>query len=260
MIVEAFGITNVGMKRNHNEDAFKLVPHQHLYIVADGMGGHAAGEVASQIAIEEVSAFFATTAGDPEMSWPHEKRREVSYEENRLAGAVTLANQKIVEKALTDEQCKGMGTTIVALHFVDGDALVAHAGDSRVYLWRGGALRQVTVDHSLLNEYLQAGKITAAEAQTFPHKNVITRALGIGAEVEVEVQRLELLGDDLLLMCSDGLSGLVPEETMTKILARAVDLELACQQLIDYANANGGSDNVTCILARWKAPVEEVDL
>ena len=181
-------------------------------------------------------------------------QKELGYDASRLATAVKLANRQIVQTAQGDKKCKGMGTTVVAVHFVKSIAFIAHVGDSRGYVWRGGALKQMTEDHSLLNDYLKAGRLSPAEIEAFPHKNVITRALGIDASVVVDVTRLELQPGDILLLCSDGLTGMVTDTAIGEVLASNADLSRAWAQLIDRANANGGTDNVTCILARWSAP------
>jgi serine/threonine protein phosphatase PrpC len=174
-----------------------------------------------------------------------------NYDENRLATGIKLANLRIFEKASTEQKYKGMGTTVVAVHYADKIAVVAHVGDSRVYFFRNGVLKQITEDHSLLNDYLKAKKLTPEEIEAFPHKNVIVRALGMKDNVQVDVSRLEPQEGDIYLLCSDGLSGMVPDAQIQECLTQTKDLNLACSQLIDHANANGGNDNVTCVLARW---------
>src|SRR4051812_27487439 len=144
-----------------------------------------------------------------------------------------------------------MGTTIVSIHFNSTYAYVAHVGDSRVYFFRAGMLRQITEDHSLLNDYLKAKRLTPEEIEAFPHKNVIVRALGMKDTVQVDVSRLEPVDGDVFLLCSDGLSGMVTDPAIQEVLTQQTDLTVACSQLIDLANANGGNDNVTCVLARW---------
>ncbi len=253
MSIDALGMTHVGMKRDHNEDNYLLADSERVYVVADGMGGHAAGEVASKLAVDEVAEFFAMTGRDADATWPFKMQKTLNYDGNRLATAVKLANRQIVESAREDKKRKGMGTTIVAAHFVGSLAFIAHVGDSRGYLWRDGVLTQVTQDHSLLNDYIRAGKLTPQEAESFPQKNVITRALGIDAAVIVDVTRVELVAGDVVLLCTDGLTGMLSDAAIGEVLARNADLERACSQLIDGANANGGTDNVTCILARWSA-------
>jgi PPM family protein phosphatase len=158
---------------------------------------------------------------------------------------------RIFEKATVDPKFKGMGTTIVTIHFAAGVAYVGHVGDSRVYFFRDGVLKQFTEDHSLLNDYLKAKKLTREEIDAFPHKNVIVRALGMKDTVQVDIGRLEPKDNDVFLLCSDGLSGMVPDVKMQDILSNTTGLDDACSQLIDQANAAGGTDNVTCILTRF---------
>jgi PPM family protein phosphatase len=241
------------MKRNHNEDAFLVLPDQQLYCVADGMGGHASGEIASRIAIEELSDFYQRTSLDEDLTWPFKMDKSRNYEENRLATGIKLANARIYEAASSDANYRGMGTTIVSLHFADESVYVGHVGDSRAYCLRDGELRQVTEDHSLLNDYLKAKKLTAEEIDAFPHKNVIVRALGMKDTVQVDIEKLEPRDGDLFLLCSDGLSGMVSDAALMAAVSAAEDFEATCAQLIELANNAGGNDNVTCILARYRA-------
>ena len=247
------GTSDVGRKRTHNEDAYLLLPEENLFCVADGMGGHASGEVAARIAVEEMAEFFRMTGRDEEATWPYKMDPARGYDENRLLTGVKLANLRIFERSATDQRLRGMGTTIVAVSFPRaGDAvLVAHVGDSRVYLLRGGALRQLTEDHSLLNDYKKSRALTPEEIEAFPHKNVIVRALGMKDTVEVDLVRHPLQDGDVLLLCSDGLSGMVPDERIAEIIrGHPRDLKGAGQALIDAANEGGGMDNITCVLAQ----------
>lgn len=251
MRIEVAGLSHVGMKRNHNEDNFLLVPEENLFVVADGMGGHASGEIASKIAVEELAEFFRMTSKDQDATWPYKMDKQLNYEENRLATGVKLANARIFEQASNDSKYRGMGTTIVSVFFGEKTAYVAHVGDSRVYLFRDNQLRLVTEDHSLLNDYLKAKKLTPEEIEAFPHKNVIVRALGMKDSVQVDVGRWEPQQGDIFLLCSDGLSGMVSDAQIEDTLKQVTDLEQATATLIDLANANGGQDNVTCVLARY---------
>ncbi|RKG96852.1 Stp1/IreP family PP2C-type Ser/Thr phosphatase [Corallococcus carmarthensis] len=251
MRIEVAGSTHVGMKRNHNEDNYLVLTEENLVVVADGMGGHSSGEIASRIAVDELGEFFRLTSKDQDATWPFKMDKQRNYDENRLATGIKLANARIFERATADTKYKGMGTTIVSVHFADSAAYVGHVGDSRVYFFRGGLLQQVTEDHSLLNDYLKAKKLTPEEIENFPHKNVIVRALGMKEQVQVDVTRVDPLENDVFLLCSDGLSGMISDAQMQDILSRTPELEKACGQLIDLANAAGGNDNVTCILARW---------
>jgi PPM family protein phosphatase len=253
MRIEVAGRSHVGMKRNHNEDAFLVLADEQLYCVADGMGGHASGEIASRIAIEELEDFYRRTSKDADLTWPFKMDRARSYQENRLATGIKLANARIYEAAGTDANYRGMGTTIVSMHFSEEGVCIGHVGDSRAYCIRDGAMRQVTEDHSLLNDYLKAKKLTAEEIDAFPHKNVIVRALGMKDTVQVDIQCFEAADGDLFLLCSDGLSGMVHDEAVLAAVNGAADLDAACAQLIELANAAGGNDNITCILMRYRA-------
>ena len=250
--------SDVGMKRDNNEDNLLVFPEQNVFAVFDGMGGHAAGEVASAIAASEVKEFFDFTGKDEDATWPFKGDRGRSYDENRAVTAIKLTNARIIEQSRQDGAKKNMGTTAVMVHFVERSgagprALVAHVGDSRVYLFRSGALQRITIDHSLVEEYLRLGKITEEEAKSFPQKNVILRALGQHKQVEVEINVWEPQAGDIFLLCSDGLSGMITDAAMQGILQKqSRNLDLAAKKLIDAANANGGADNVTVILAQYQ--------
>jgi protein phosphatase len=247
------GATDVGRKRTHNEDAYLLLPEESLFCVADGMGGHASGEVAARIAVEEMAEFFRTTGRDEDATWPFRLDPARGYDENRLLCGVKLANLRIFERAASDQRLRGMGTTIVALSLprAGDEVLIGHVGDSRAYLLRGGTLRQLTEDHSLLNDYKKSRALTPEEIEAFPHKNVIVRALGMREVVEVDVQRLALGPGDTLLLCSDGLSGMVPDDRIAEVIrGHPKDLRGAAQALVDAANEGGGQDNVTCVLVQ----------
>jgi protein phosphatase len=247
--VRAAGLTDIGRKRKHNEDSLYLSPLHGLYVVADGMGGHASGEVASQMAIETIGRFFEETARDRERTWPYKMNKTLSYEENRLSVGVKMANKLIYERAQKDLRLKGMGTTIVTISILDEFVYIGHVGDSRVYRLRDGEFAQLTEDHSLLNDYMKIKPLTPQEIENFPHKNVIVRALGMKNQVEVDLSREQILPGDLYLLCSDGLSGMVKDDRLAKITGRyRSDLDQACQKLIDEANRNGGNDNITVLL------------
>jgi len=253
MRLTSAGRTHVGMKRAHNEDSLRLFREENLFIVADGMGGHASGEVASQMSVETLAEFFRATSEDDEVTWPYKMDKGRKYEENRVVTGVKLSNRKIFEAASRDTKLKGMGTTIVALFFVNGGSYVGHVGDSRVYRHREQTLTQLTEDHSLLNDYIKMKNLTPEEIEAFPHKNVIVRALGMKETVQVDVLHEAPQSGDVYLLCSDGLSGMVTDEQMAQILNDPDgDLDKKCERLIDAANANGGTDNITVILVRYE--------
>jgi protein phosphatase len=249
--IEVAGETNVGMKRNHNEDSFSILEDSGLYIVADGMGGHASGEVASKMAVESLKEFFAATAADPERTWPYKMDRSKGYEENRLITGIKLANLRIYESAQRDARQRGMGTTIVTMFAVEDGVYVAHVGDSRVYRIRDGKIEQLTEDHSLLNDYIKMKRLTPEEIANFPHKNVIVRALGMKDTVKVDTRYEQPRANDVYLLCSDGLSGPVSDDEMLQITTTSPDLKTAASRLIEQANKAGGPDNITVVLARW---------
>lgn len=249
--IEVAGETNVGRKRNHNEDNFSIVPDYGLFVVADGMGGHAAGEVASKMAIDALREFFAATQDDPERTWPYKMDRTKGYEENRLITGIKLANLRIYETAQRESKKRGMGTTFVSIFTANDGVYVAHVGDSRVYRFRNQQLEMLTEDHSLLNDYIKMKRLTAEEIANFPHKNVIVRALGMKETVKVDTRFEVPALNDTYLLCSDGLCGPVTDEEIAQILGEHHDIKQATAKLIERANENGGPDNVTCVLVRW---------
>ena len=249
--VIATGETNVGMKRTHNEDNYTCLDEDHLYVVADGMGGHASGEVASQMAIDTLREFFKATTADPEATWPYKMDKSRGYEENRLITSIKLANLRIYEAAQRDPKLRGMGTTAVGILVVDDGVLIAHVGDSRVYRVRGGKMEQLTEDHSLLNDYIKMKRLSEEEIANFPHKNVIVRALGMKETVKVDTHLDKPQPGDIYVLCSDGLCGPASDQEIEEIvLAEQKDMKAAASKLIERANSNGGPDNITVVLAK----------
>src|SRR5262249_19951523 len=240
--------TDVGMKRTHNEDYFSLIEDEQLFIVADGMGGHASGEVASKMAADAVSEFYQRTK-DEDATWPYKMDRQLSYIENRLVCGIKLANYRIYEAASRDLRYKGMRTTIVAA-LVNGEKIyIAHVGDSRAYRLRNGSIHQITRDHSLLEDYKDAKPdMTDEEQRNFPHKNVITRALGMRDSVQVDIKHEMIQDGDVFLLCSARLSGMVEDPAILQIVQPSAALERAVAELVDQANRAGGTDNITALL------------
>ena len=251
--IEVAGETNVGRKRNHNEDNFALMPEFGLYMVADGMRGHASGKVASKLSIDALHDFLTETADDPERTWPYKMDRSKGYEENRLITGVKLANLRIYESAQRDGKKRGMGTTFVGLYAAEDGVFIAHVGDSRCYRFRAGKLEPLTEDHSLLNDYIKMKRLTPEEIENFPHKNVIVRALGMKDTVKVDT-RFEIpeVGDTFLL-CSDGLAGPASDDEIELVMQQQAhaDIKEMTSALIAKANENGGPDNITAVLVRW---------
>jgi protein phosphatase len=232
--------TDPGRQRRQNEDsAYARAP---LFVVADGMGGAQAGEVASHIAVEVFEQGLPDT-GNPE---------------ERLAQRVREANRQIHDRSLAEHGREGMGTTITALWLEDSQVSIAHVGDSRAYLFRDGELRRLTQDHTLVDELVRRGKLTEEQAAEHPQRSIITRALGPEKDVDVDTVTYEVRPGDVLLLCSDGLTGMVSEERIAKVLAGAPTLEQAGNQLIDEANAAGGRDNITVVACRLEAVDQEL--
>jgi serine/threonine protein phosphatase PrpC len=240
--------TDVGMKRTHNEDYFSLIEDEQLFLVADGMGGHASGEVASKMAAETISEFYQRTK-DEDATWPFKMDRSLSYIENRLVCSIKLANLRIFETSCRDIRYKGMGTTIVSVLVCGDKVYCGHVGDSRCYRVRNGDIAQLTRDHSLLEDYKEAKPdMTDEEERNFPHKNVITRALGMRETVQVDIRGFQIESGDVYVLCSDGLSGMVPDDSIRGIVQNAKSLERAVAELVDQANRHGGTDNITTLL------------
>lgn len=243
--------TDLGMRRNHNEDGYGILEDDGLVLVADGMGGHAAGEVASGLALGEISTFYHRACRDQSTDWwPFQHEPALSVVENRVLCGVGLANLRIYE-ASADKGRKGMGTTLVAGAIVGETITIAHVGDSRAYRIRDGAITRLTRDHSLLEQFKEINpSMTREEEQNFPHKNVITRALGLNDAVDVDLRTHDLQPGDKYLFCSDGLSGHLEDEEMLEVTKDTNDLPLAVAELVERANAAGGADNITVVLVQ----------
>ena len=241
------GMTDVGCVRKHNEDNLLMAQDLGLFVVADGLGGHAAGEVASQIVVETMGRFVADTV-EQERTWPVDYDAELSFNANRLKAAVTLSDKAIAEDIRSNPERETMGSTVVALIVGEGRATLAHVGDSRAYMLDADGIRQVTRDHSWVAEQVANGILTPSEARVHPFRNVITQALGNGGDLEVEVQEMDLAESERLLLCSDGLSGMVPDQQIWDIVSKASSYQEAVEALISAARAAGGEDNITAVL------------
>ena len=245
-----------GLRRSSNEDSYCTRPDLGLYVVADGMGGHVAGEVASRVAVEAIEIFIQETAGaDKNRTWPFPFEPALSLEANRLKAAFRLANRRIASTIADSHDLRGMATTASSLLTGPDGACVAHVGDSRVYVLRGGHLQQITNDHSWVEEQVRAGTMTATAARQHPWRNVVTRALSGGEDPEVDVTQVQPVQSERYLLCSDGLFSVVPDEQIAALLGTpGVPLEDVCQKLIDAANAAGGPDNITALVLEVNAP------
>jgi serine/threonine protein phosphatase PrpC len=244
-----------GLRRTSNEDSHRSRPDVGLFIVADGMGGHVAGEVASRIAVEAVEAFIEETSQvDRNRTWPFPFDPSLSLDANRLKSAFRLANRRIASAIAETQDLRGMATTASAVLLGRGAACVAHVGDSRVYVLRKGQLRQITDDHSWVEEQVRAGTMTAIAARQHPWRNVVTRALSGGEDPEVDVTEIVPEPGDRYLLCSDGLFGVVNDGRIAEILGAGGSLDDICQRLIEAANAGGGPDNITALVLEINAP------
>ena len=251
-MLEAFGRSDVGRRRKLNEDNFLVAPEPSLYAVCDGMGGHNAGEVASQMAIETIASFIERSHKEKEITWPYGLDVNLSYDGNRVKTAIKLANKKVFRAADNREEYTGMGTTVVAA-IVSGDVMtVGSAGDSRCYLMRHGQLTQVTKDDSWVSAALGEGILNSDEIERHPLRNVITKAVGAKESIELDVVEQKLRPGDVALICSDGLHAMVGDNEIQKLLhPMTPTLEEAATRLIEAANDAGGKDNVTVVLLRY---------
>jgi len=239
--------TDAGKVRGHNEDAIQLDEAQGIAVLADGMGGYNAGEIASGIA---VTAFTASLTQRLEQAQGARRALGSRMLERMLSASVEAANEAILAAAASQPEFSGMGTTLVAALFHAGRIVVAHLGDSRAYRFRQGVLTQLTRDHSQLQEQIDAGLVSPEWARFAPNKNLITRALGVVSKVNVETGVHAIEEGDVYLLCSDGLSDMLSAGQIADLLAQEADLDASCAALVDAANDNGGRDNISVILAR----------
>jgi protein phosphatase len=246
MEITASGITDIGRKRDRNEDAFLINDELQLYVVADGMGGHAGGEYASALAVNTVEEIVTG------MELPNEPEADVDPVDvirGRLSEAVRLAGHRIFDWADEHPEFRGMGTTTVVLLLHQGNAFIAHVGDSRLYLVRDGGIRQVTDDHSLVAQSIREGLLTEEQARFHRMRNVITRALGFDRRVEVDLVVQAVVRGDTFVLCTDGLSGKVDDHEIRDII-NAHDPQLAARHLVSAACARGGEDNISVVVVR----------
>ncbi|MGK3961898.1 Stp1/IreP family PP2C-type Ser/Thr phosphatase [Sorangium sp. So ce118] len=249
MKTTAAGMTDSGLQRDHNEDNYAILPEHNLFIVADGMGGERAGDVASRIATESIADFFRSTSRE-DATWPFHFDTSLSELENRLTSGIRVANRQIFERSIRSRDCAGMGTTVVcALYSPEKNRMyLGHVGDSRAYRVRAGTIAQLTRDHSLFNEYIALmPELTEAQRAELP-MNVITRALGMNDSVTVDVSNDEPHAGDVYLLCSDGLSRMVTDAQILDIVTSTAEAHDACRRLIFAALEQGGEDNVTVVL------------
>ena len=249
-VLQIVSLTDPGRVRGHNEDCVESRPELGVVVLADGMGGYNAGEVASGMATSSISAGLAE-------SWTRDALKGLDREaamalaQSVIQAQVVKANAAIYAAAQKDPHCAGMGTTLVACLFYDNFLTVAHVGDSRLYRMRNDVLEQVTRDHSLLQEQIDSGLISKEDARSSHNKNLVTRAVGIDPDVEAEVHSYDVQVNDIFLLCSDGLNDMIEdEEIQMTLIALSSNLELTAQQLVQAANDAGGRDNVSVMLVR----------
>jgi len=244
------GVTDLGRVRTNNEDCYKIVEPLHLFVLSDGMGGEAHGEIASAMAVETVVNHCLDIETNPAAQVIGRVDPNWSARTKRLSAAVHLANKNIFKSAEEDSDRHGMGATLTAA-WIDGSKLsIAHVGDSRAYLLRSGSLLQLTRDHSLVAEQVRRGILTAAEAEESEMQSVLLRALGAQAEIEVDAEEHTLFPRDVLLLCSDGLSRMVTEPEIAGMLQAETDPARASEKLVALANERGGPDNISVVTVR----------
>jgi protein phosphatase len=248
--------TDKGLRRTSNEDSHCERSDIGLFVVADGMGGHVAGEVASRLAVEAIQSFIGETAHvDRNRTWPFPFEPSISLEANRLKAAFRLANRKIAQAIADSSDLRGMATTASAFLAGPASACVAHVGDSRVYVLHDGRLEQLTHDHSWVEEQVRAGTMSPSAARQHPWRNVVTRALSGGEDPEVDVTDVNPKAGERYLLCSDGLFSVVGDQQIANILGDATkSLEEICAALVEAANTGGGPDNITALVLEVDVP------
>ena len=249
MGVSSAAATDKGLRRSINEDSFSVREELGLFVVADGMGGHTAGEVASQAAVEGIVAFVeATVQISPDQTWPIPFDPNESVNANRLRAGFRMGNRQLAAQVASSSELRGMATTAVAV-LVDGETgTLAHDGDSRAYRLRDGQLERLTRDHSWVEEQIRVGALSETAARQHPWRNIVTRALSGSEDLEVDVQELSVQPGDRLLLCSDGVFTVLSDDQISEVLRRETDLDSVCRALIQGANDGGGPDNVTAVV------------
>ncbi len=252
MIIRHYAKSDIGKKRKRNEDKYRISDDGRLFLIADGMGGHSGGEIASKIAVDTIAAFIDRTRDDDEITWPYEFHERLPEPAGKLKTAILLANQKIYELSQEKESLGGMGTTIVA-GFIQNDFIyIANVGDSRAYLIRDESISLLTTDHSWVNVQIKLGRLSEEEARHHPLRNIITRALGTKNDVDVDLVIEPLNDGDIILLCTDGLTAESDDEEIKNIILSAGgDLEQGTDKLIEMANNKGGDDNITVIVIHY---------
>ena len=244
--ISACGKTDIGQKRHTNEDSYAVELDYGLFIVSDGMGGHTEGDKASTMAVEIVRDFIKTALTDSEITWPLGVDDSLPMEINAISVGTRLANRHIFN------QSKDMGTTIVILLIRDNRAYICHVGDSRIYRIRNNMIEQLTEDHSLVADEIRRGTITKEMGKHYPLRHVITRAIGTSADIQCDCMVEDVIKEDMFLLCSDGLSGMLDDSDILKITMEGDNIGECCERLVKMANEKGGNDNITAVLVKYK--------
>ena len=238
MEIKVYGNTNIGRVRKNNEDAYGIYPDLSLFIVADGLGGHAGGEVASRLAVETIKDGLVST----------ESYRSSAEITERIIEAIKGANNRIIQRASMMYDLKGMGTTVVVVKLEEDNAMIAHVGDSRMYLIRKNKITQITKDHTVVEEYIRLGLLTLQEALYHPNRHMLSRALGVSYDIDVDVADIQIAEGDIIILCTDGLTNMLSEkEILSAITELMPSPEKITDRLITLANNHGGIDNITVI-------------
>jgi protein phosphatase len=253
-LIRAFGVSDAGRVRTSNEDRFVSDPQLGLFAVADGLGGHKAGEVAAQLAVEAITGFISRSDKDYDVTWPYGIDDTLSFDGNRLRTAIFLANRKVFRAAESSDDYGGMGTTIVVVLVNGRQVCIGSVGDSRVYLLARGALEQLTTDDSWAATMLsQDPTLKNEDLAQHPMRNVLTNVLGGRPSVDVHVTERVLLGGEALLLCSDGVHGVLTPEQLRDLLESTPDAQAAAQQIVQMALDGGSRDNATALVLRYEA-------
>lgn len=252
--VRACGQTDVGLIRENNEDAWKIIAESNIFILADGMGGHAAGEVAAQTAVESYVKLIK------EYLPPTRSIKELAQTQDTLSQLIGEVNKVVYRMSRSEAKMHGMGTTLCCSYFHPDGLIIGHVGDSRTYIARGGQLHQLTEDHSLVQELVGLGELSPRQAKSYSHRNIITKAIGTEPFIEPALYKHSLQKNDLLLMCSDGLTDLLSDQEILNHLIQATTLEQKAASLIEDANRHGGNDNVTVILMEIDDPDSSISV
>jgi serine/threonine protein phosphatase PrpC len=239
-LLESFGISDIGLVREHNEDLWAAYPEEGLFVLADGMGGHSCGEVAAKEALGTLYRLFK--------KWHSPNSNSINEAKHFFKEAFSRVNSLIHDEGEKSDELRGMGTTLCSLFFLGHFAILTHVGDSRIYVLRGKKLTQLTEDHSLVSELVSLGAMKHEEAETFPYKHILTRAIGTHAKVESTIKSIEVESGDLYMLCSDGLTNYAAHQQMEDILTSDASLAQKAQALVGLAIGHGGGDNITLIL------------